>query len=216
MIRGIGASMLALLFVPAVAAAQTLPTVPDPTTCVVAPRPTAFFVPLAERLTDAGAAPVSVATPQPIPESDAASGATRAEAVDLMLQAIACTNAQDFPRFFALFTDDGARDAVLTGWEAGLRAIQGAAAGSPATERGTVVLDAILSVGPPLPEPLRAGLVDVRDVREADDGRVTATVVRSLSGGGEVESVVEFGRVDGRLRIARETVLRVALATPAP
>jgi hypothetical protein len=173
-------------------------------------------VPLAERLTDAGATPASVATPQPIPESAASRGATRAEVVDLLVQAVACTNAQDYPRLFALFTDDGARDAVLGGWEAGLRATQGAAAGSPATERGNAVLDAILTVGPPLPERLRAGLVDVRDVREAEDGRVTATVVRSLSGGGEVESVWEFGRVDGRLRIARETVLRVVLATPAP
>jgi hypothetical protein len=214
MIRSIGVSVLALLFVPAVA--QTLPTVPDPATCVVAPRPTAFFVPLTERLADAGATPASVATPQPIPASAAASGATRSEVVDLLLQAIACTNAQDFPRFFALFTDEAARDAVLTGWEAGLRAVQGAGAGSPATERGNAVLDAILAVGPPLPEALRAALVDVRDVRETDDGRVTAVVVRSLSGGGQVESVVEFGRVDGRLRIARETVLRVVLPTPAP
>ena len=216
MIRSIGTSVLALLFVPAVAVAQTLPTVPDPATCVVTPRPTAFFVPLTERLSDAGATPPSLATPQPIPASTAASDATRAEVIDLLLQAVACTNAQDFPRFFSLFTDEGARDAVLTGWEAGLRAVQGAAAGSPATERGNAVLDAILSVGPPLPEPLRAALVDVRDVRQTDDGRVTAVVVRSLSGGGEVEAVWEFGRVDGRLRIARETVLRVVLATPAP
>lgn len=203
------------------ASAQSLPSTPDPNQCVVEPRPTEFFEPLVEQIVVRGSAATPEAleptsTLRPMPEGVAASKATATEVVELLSQAVACTNAQDFPRLAALFTDEGARDAVLVGWGAGFEAVQGSGDESATPMSARSLLDAILRVGPPVAENQRAGLIRVMDVRELPDGQFTAVAVRSLSGGGEVTALEVFERVDQELRIANELPIQVELGTPAP
>ncbi len=197
-------AMLAL--VPVVARAQSLPATPAAAECVVEPRPISFFEPLVADLLASTPAASPVVTLPVVEEGDPADA--EAEAVALLRQALACVNAGDFPRLAALLTDDGARDAVLVGWGASIRAVSEARVrdgGEAYSARE--ILDIMVGPGSLLSESSPGALVAVRVVRELSDGRVVATAIRTAADGSEFETLVVFERVDGQLRVVGETVL---------
>ena len=201
---------------PMIAFAQALPVTPDPSECVVAPRPVSFFAPLVSELLAATPTARPVVTPVEVEAGEPADEATEAEVVALLRQMIACTNAGDFPRLAALFTEDGAREAVVGGWGVSIQAARDASIASGRTPLSDQdILDLITTSGPPVPEESRSTLVDVRDVRELRNGHVVATIVRTLSDGSEIEAFTVFMRDEGQLGAIGETVL-THQGTPVP
>lgn len=127
-----------------------LPVTPDPAECVVEPRT------LEEIRELAGAPPdpetASPTTPQATLRGEPADAETIAGIVATVRQFVACVNAGDELRGYALYTDDFVRTSVLPD-----PSLEQPAAAEPPDERVT--------------------LLDVAYVREFPDGRVGAVVV---------------------------------------
>ena len=203
---------------PVVALAQSLPATPGPAECVVEPRPASFFQPLVAEILTATPTASPGATPL-VPEEagEPVDAGTEAEVVALLRQAVACTNAGDFPRQTALFTDDAARDAVLVGWGRSIQAANEARVRSGAEVFSEEeLLDIITRRGPSRPAGSSpVALVAVEDVSRLPDGRVSATVVRTLSDGSEFGTRVFVERDGGRFLIDQETPVSLR-GTPIP
>jgi len=148
------------------ASAQGTPTatvldVPAPEECQVAPRPFPLFpVGIGQRAA-ATPAPIVTAPEEPFapPAGEAADAETVAAVTATVREAVACRNAGDYPRAWALLTQD-----MIV-----------ALFGGPATvdpEVRTAVVE-----GPrPVPRARRLAVVSVSDVIKLPDGRVGAVV----------------------------------------
>jgi hypothetical protein len=161
-------------------AAQTTPTaepdVPQPDECRVAPR-TGFTVPREVPSAAASPAAAPVATPVAAEPVDAAV----AEAVAATIrEAVACRNAGDLPRAYALFTDDLVLDLL----------------GSAETVPPEIVA-ALVEPGRRAPRASRLELVAVGPPTPLGDGRVLARVETRSAGVAYVDDLV-FREVAGR------------------
>ena len=136
------------------------PVAPDPAECVVAPRPLAEVVTVV-RTPAAGAPAPLAASPTPFvrPPGAPADPETAAAVTATIRQLFACTNAGDFLRVYALFTDDFLR-AFL--------------AGTPLTAD----VQAYFAATPvPLPTDQRRVIVRFEEAQQLADGRVGVVVV---------------------------------------
>lgn len=116
-----------------------LPMTPDPSECRLEPRPPAVFE---EAIREAIASPIPVA-PMPSPTTPAialpegggrpADAETVAAVVATMREALACNNARDYPRAYALYTDEAAHQSVAS--IAGTSSRPGPAAATPERHR---------------------------------------------------------------------------------
>jgi hypothetical protein len=136
------------------------PTAPDPAECTVAPRPIEDVVAVVGTPVAGAAAPVAASpTPFAVPAGTPADPATTEAAVATLRQVFACTNAGDFLRVYALFTDDFVRDFF---------------AGTPITPE----VEAFLTAPPqPLPADQQRVIVRVGEVLLLADGRVGVPIV---------------------------------------
>lgn len=183
------AAPLLMLGTPAAGAARTAPgvatqatpvaaepDVPQPGECRVEPR-TGFTVPREVPPADATPVPVLAATPGAAVPADAAT----VEAVTATVrEAVACRNAGDLPRAYALFTDDLVLDLLGTG--------------------ETLPLEIVVALGEPgrrVPRASRLELVAVGPATLLADGRVLARVETRSADIDYVDDLV-FREVDGR------------------
>lgn len=190
---------------PGAAAAQTATpaagfTTPDPGECLIESRTVAELISF---IPSGGATPVAAeASPTPLvtPEgepadADAATGVT-ATAEEL----IACYNANDFLRAFALFTDDYVRRSIID---------------DDVTAEGIGLLAASLE---PRAAPDRQS-VAVQDIRVLPDGHITAVLVirDPVADGIETASLAIFVQIEGRYLIDEALFLGPQPpATPQP
>jgi len=136
------------------------PTAPDPSECRVAPRPlddvaTVVGTATSDQTTSA------VGTPAPFepPEGSAVDEATAATVRATLRELFACTNAGDFLRVYALFTDDFLRSFFV---------------GTPFSDE----VAAFIGASPqPLPDEERRVIVRLGEPRLLDDGRVGVPIV---------------------------------------
>ncbi len=90
---------------------EPFPVAPHPAECIVSPRPLAEVVAVLSAAPEATThAPEIDATPFVIPPGKPADAETAADVETALRQVFACTNAGDFLRIFALFSDDFLRD----------------------------------------------------------------------------------------------------------
>ncbi|MDQ3512715.1 MAG: hypothetical protein M3462_03470, partial [Chloroflexota bacterium] len=159
-------------------------TVPDPSECRVEPRTEEDVRDLVSGTPAATPEAYRETRPDALPTGVPADPATLAEVDALMREIIACANAYDVLRLFALTTDGYFVSSGLP---------------DPMT------LDAMFARTPtPFPVSERISLVEVRDVLTLADGRIVAVVTRA---GGIKDShpspgrtdLVYFVRADGRL-----------------
>lgn len=224
----VGAAFAAFAAVPAAGGAQEAtplasPVAADPADCRIEPRPAAFYVE-AVREALASSAPAATfppeggtITPTPIAVSEEGSqptDAATAEAVAATVREyVACANAGDLPRIFALYTEQAARTNV-----AFLLANQVAVArmeGAPAAVLEAELIEAYSGLatatpGTPVPEANRVAGVEVVDVRRLADGRVVAEVVAA---GVEERSRLVLAEDGGRFLIVG-TLASPGTATP--
>lgn len=228
------ASLVALPGAAQKANPTALPATPVPSECRVEPRPVAFF---ADAVRRAVASPPPAPTfppgggttnPTPIAVSEEGSHPADPETVAAVTatarERIACINAGDLARFFALYTEQSARSAVALLLSSPVT--RGLAEGTPAAvlEAGLVPDFAAFVTGSPVPfrDDERADLVAVANVRVLPDGRVVAdTVSVGLfeDDRRELRGRVLFAEEGGRFRIVGDVVPPAngtAAATPAP
>jgi copper transport protein len=131
---------------------------PGAEACTVAPRTLDQVRALAPDPGGTPVFPVAAATPLATPEAGAPADAATIQGVTAtMRQLVACSNAGDIMRRLALYTDARVRQAYPNG--------------------PTPALQAMAATPIPVSELEKVALLDVRDVRQLADGRVTATVV---------------------------------------
>lgn len=134
--------------------------IPAPRECDAAPRDAEFFPAAAEPPPVATPAPiVTDASPFAMPEGEPADAETMAAVTATVREAIACRNANDFLRAYALFTDE----------------MMGSLFGGPATI-DPEIRAAIAEPEGPLPRQQRVALVAITEVTQLPDGRVGAIV----------------------------------------
>lgn len=187
-----------LLLSPGIAIAQEatpgpFPVAPDPSECRVAPRGPVIVL-------------TSEGTPEPwptvgsevdLPVGQPASVTDIADVTAVEREIIACGNAADLPRAYALVTEDSAKQMVMA---------------------GAVGLLGSVDFSSPIM------LLDVRDVRVLPDGRLGAIVVWQLPilDTTEIETLIHaYEHVDGQWRIDEEITVGDVLvipvaATPVP
>lgn len=156
------AALLLLLTGVARTAAQdaspvVFPFTPDPAECRIAPRPPDEILGLIA--SPVAASPTAALTASALTEAELPAGTpademTAGEIVATVRELIACNNAGELARVFALYSD-----AVL----------RGALTGDP-------IAALALAIAAPPTGGSQAELVDVRDIRVLDDGRVGAVV----------------------------------------
>ena len=136
------------------------PVAPDPAECTVAPRPLDEVVAVVGT-PGAGATSSVAASPTPFarPSGEPADAETTAAVTATMRQVFACTNAGDYLRVYALFTDDFVRAFFV---------------GTPLTPE----VGAFLAAPPrPLPADQQRVIVRFGEVERLADGRVGLVVV---------------------------------------
>ncbi len=136
------------------------PVAPDPAECTITPRPIEDVVAVVGTPAAGAATPVAASpTPFVVPAGEPAAPEIAAAAVATLRQVLACANAGDFLRVYALFTDDYVRAFF---------------AGTPITPE----VEAFLSAPPqPLPaEELRI-IVRFGEVQRLADGRIGVPIV---------------------------------------
>ena len=139
--------------------AADLPVTPDPALCVVEPRPLAFFeqyvgTPDATP-SDEGSAEFEGSLDSFVPpEGQPADPETVDAVVATAVEVVACFNAGDLPRAFALYSDD---------------LIESFAAADPLPQEE---FDAMAATPTAAPADQRSSVLAVRDVILLDDGRV--------------------------------------------
>ena len=163
------------------------PLTPDPTERTTAPRPRGFFEPFVGRdpATPMLAAQPEHPMPYPPPAGEPADALTVAEVEATIRMGVACLNALDFPRLFAVHSDGYLERAL--------------GANPPTTE----VLDMLFSPSAPFPPELREAIVSIRDVTLLADGRLAAVYLSDelASEPGYEYHLLILVREDGRLRI---------------
>ena len=169
-----------------------------PGDCDVAPRPLPLFPPATPGTGGATPAPLATATPFALPAGPAADDATVAAVNAVVAEAVACRNAGDWPRAYALFSD-----AML------VRLFGGPQTVNPETQ-------AALAAPPQkVPRPERLKLLAVSDVRVAPDGRVAA-VVRTESIDGTFDDLLFFVPGPDGLLVDEAVAIPPPAATPVP
>ncbi|MGH2557610.1 MAG: hypothetical protein ACRDJH_00990 [Thermomicrobiales bacterium] len=176
------------------------PMTPAPAACTVAPHPIAFFeqfvgTPTAAQAA-AQAAPIADATPAAafrMPPGEPADQETVAAVTAIAIELTGCVNAGDFPRLFALYTDDYFR-----------RGIEDL---GPLTAE-----DVAFFAAPPQakPEQNRAAILAVLDVRVLAEGRVAGlfdTYDPLEAPPGPARFYWEFVEQDGRWLIDEQVTL---------
>lgn len=160
----VSVAMVGALWVSASAAQDAtplpFPSAPDPSECRVAPRPlddvaSVVGTPTFDQTSD------TVGTPAPFdpPGGSAVDEATAAAVRATLRELFACTNAGDFLRVFALFTDDFLRSFFV---------------GTPFSDE----VAAFIGASPqPLPDEERRVIVRLGEPRLLDDGRVGVPIV---------------------------------------
>src|SRR3954454_21100077 len=176
----------------------TFPLTPDPTTCTVEPRSI-------ESIIDVVGTPVpgavqAEATPtaaMDVPEGTKADDATSEAVTGTIVQLFACTNAGDFMRVYAYFTDGF---------------LQQFFAGTPLSDD---VIAFITATPQPLPEDQLRVIVSIGDVRMLDDGRAAVEVVVEEPGEPRREKDSDVVLVkSGDTWLIDQEVERAAMASP--
>jgi hypothetical protein len=185
-----GLSLLLVLAQPTPAAAQdgSTPAAPGTThatECTVTPRPIDDFLAAAEAtpgVLESELRGLPAATPAP---PSAEGTPANQEIVDALTatieQSVACLNAGDLPRLFALYTD-----------EAFIRSLGGGIAVTPDVAQQA----AELATPRPLPSNLQQSIPSIGEVRLLPDGRVTAITATE-----EGRTLVVFAKEGGRYLI---------------
>ena len=200
---GVGV-VLAALLVGSGTAAQDVPpkgeiVVPDPSRCEIEPRPVADLAryvgtPAARETSSPTVANDEVALPKGEPADPEAAAAVVATIEELY----ACYNANDYPRVFALFTDDGLRRVL--------------------PDFGLTEKDLAFIAETPVPAPKEAWrAVAVQQVVGLPDGRVGALIEGRAPGEG-FAAVAILVAEDGRYLVDELTTISVSVnkaATPA-
>lgn len=174
-------------------------TTPDPMDCRIEPRTVEELISF---IPTGGSTPVPAAaspTPFVAPEGEPADPEAAAGVTETAEELVACINANDFLRVFALFTDDYLQRSI---------AVEGM------TEEGLGFLAADLE--PRSPEERDA--VSVRDIRVLPDGRIGAfVIVRNPAAEGGSADFTIFVEEDDRYLIDEVVSLGPgASATPQP
>ena len=187
-----------LLAMPAMTLAQEteFPIVPDPAECQeVEPRSSESLLSIA----GTPSPDMTAATEADLPRGEEADEETTAEIIDAEVLLVACYNAGDFSRLLSLLTDHAILLAI-----------------GAAPDQGTI--DILLSPATPTADDSMISLVDVRDVRVLEDGRVGAVAEWGVSSDPEVITEINFEvfiEVDGVWMLDDEiTNLPVPAATP--
>ncbi len=193
------AAIMAAAVVPAAfAAAQTGtpapgPAVPKPEECTVQPRSLPLLPPGTP-----GATPAPIASPAPIviPTGQPADAATTAAIASTVREAVACRNAGDFRRAYALFTD----------------AMLARMFGSDVTVGPEIV--AAIAEGPQrVPRGERLSIVSIGEATIDADGRASA-VVETKSRDGEFRDLLFFTKGPEGWLIDEAEPLGAPAATP--
>jgi hypothetical protein len=155
---------LFLVAVPAIAAAQDAtppagPEVPAPEECVVEPRTPEELEAIASGSSSGFATPPLTDVPFGAPDGEPADAETAAAFTAVVRESWACLNAGDWPRFFALLTEDEMRQ----GFGADIVAL----GSSPAA---------------PYPPDQQTAVYAILDIEVLPDGRVGGFVVVDTSG----------------------------------
>ena len=195
--RALVAALLALalggLVAAPIRAQQPSPEVVDPSQCQVQPRPVEFFQQLAANAAPQ-ATPGGATNPTPPPvEGQPADQATVDAVTATYRELVACLNAGDYLRAYALYTDGYLQRNFKP--------------------------DSLSSIGAtpvPVPESTRIAFGGVQQVVILPDGRVGALVaVTGAAGGTPTTTNTVFARVGDRFLIDEETVADAAPASPA-
>jgi len=185
----ISIQLLALggLMGPTVLAQETPGEAIDPAECDVEPRPMEFFQQFATPQPGQSGAVVAASPAEGLPAGEPADEATADGVRATYRELVACLNAGDYLRIYALYTEDYVRRTLAEGGQQ----IQG-----------------LLATPTPGGEQERTRLVDVRDVRVIGDGRVGAIVETfDPAVGGVAEFAAVLVQSGDRYLIERETTI---------
>jgi len=165
--------------------------------CTTEPRPAGFFEQLAATPGATPSTPVGQAgspTPFAMPQGQPADQATVDAVTETERQVVACLNAGDYLRVYALYSDNYVRQNV------------------PAETIGALPATPV-----PAPETTQLVLQAVREVVLLPDGRAAALIdlTGPQAGGAVTTTYAVFAQVDGRWLIDEETVVQAGAATPA-
>jgi hypothetical protein len=182
----------------AVAAQEGTPAAETVSCTAVEPRDAAFFdalaaTPAADSEQGTPTAEGSAATPGPftMPEGEAGDEAVVAEVTALYQQLIACLNAGDYLRAYALYSDEYLIRNLREETIAALEATPVPTEASQQSEFGSVL-----------------------DARLLEDGRIAALVTTSNPQSGDVVLFAILRRDEDRLLIDEEQVVEMAMASP--
>ncbi len=191
--------------------AADLPVAPDPALCQVEPRPLAFFeqyvgtpaampdaTPNATPIEDGAAAVEGTVDAFVPPEGEPADPATVDALVATAVEIVACFNAGDLPRAFALYTDD---------------LIASFAAADPLPQEDFDIM-AATPVAVPAEEHER--VLAVRDAVILPDGRAGAFVDFAFAGGYLETQYVVLMQEGGRWLVDEILLFAPLEATPVP
>lgn len=154
-------------------AQSTEATPVNPAECTVAPLPRDSLVALLQAppgLMRPGRRGTPIATPAPPTDGVPADVETTERVTATARQLIACLNAGELARYFALYSDEY------------LVAVWGGVAGPDLSGADLEEQVRLLETAYPLPADQQFSLVAVEDVRLLPDGRVLATVINNRSG----------------------------------
>ena len=204
--------VLALTFIaPAAAAQEITPTsagkatswvgTPPSSDCVVKPVKTAAVLDalrLPFSAADIAAFPLLTPSETDLPEGEPPT-ADQVDAVSATFwMMVACLNAGDYPRYLALFTDQGINRFVI-----GIGVVMGGTAAQLSDEQlaemGTSIDTALVATPEPLPAEEQAGIKAIRDARVLPDGRVLLLADGTGSADGTFYAV--FRLIDDRWMI---------------
>lgn len=175
--------------------------VPLPQQCNTAPRSTNSLLALLAQSTPVAATPV----PGGWSNGRAADPGVAAAIVSTYREAVACTNAGDFARAYALYSDDYVQSLMF--------------AARLATELDPMLIAMALSTPITSQVAQLTAIVSIEDVQQLSDGRVSARIVTKPAGEAATlpndPSVVVFARQGDRWLID-EIIQAPGIATPAP
>jgi hypothetical protein len=186
-----------------VATPAPFPTAPDPAECVVSPRPLEEVVAVVG--TPVSGPEESAASPTPFvaPVGQPADDETASAVVATLRQVFACTNAGDYLRVFALFSDDFLRDFFV------------------ATPMAGEVTALFAAPPQPLPAEQQRIIVRIGKVEMLGDGRAGVVIVLDEPDDPRTEEpdYAILAHIDGRWlvdEIHEDGGATVDIATPAP
>jgi hypothetical protein len=165
------------------------PLVPDPSECRIDPLPPAFFAPLFGTPTAGTPVPTPPQAKNPTPTVGmptpgiaSVDDATVAAVVATLREWIACVNAQDIPRLYALTTERSVRKALAT--------------------MSHAEIEDLLAPKPSLPDSDRLGLARVEGVYLTRDGNVAVLVAEFVVRGRIINThALSFSFEDGLYRL---------------